>query len=173
MKIGITNLKGGVGKSTITQNLAVCFAHLGFKTVIVDTDTNQNSLAWFAARDKNLPTVNVVGVTESDALSKSVENLHQDYDILLIDGTPNPIPTYFILNEFSEHKKVHEGISSQIESSFDVPVLNTRINSRVAYTEVSIDGQGVFEYSDQKAKAEMVSLMQEALEIAKELQFME
>ncbi|MEL6972849.1 MAG: ParA family protein, partial [Bacteroidota bacterium] len=73
----------------------------------------------------------------------------------------------------SEHKKVHEGISSQIESSFDVPVLNTRINSRVAYTEVSIDGQGVFEYSDQKAKAEMVSLMQEALEIAKELQFME
>jgi chromosome partitioning protein len=89
MKIGITNLKGGVGKSTITQNLAVCFAHLGYKVVIVDTDTNQNSLAWYGARDEDLPNVNVVGVSESEALSKSIENLHQDYDIVLIDGTPN------------------------------------------------------------------------------------
>ena len=89
MKIGITNLKGGVGKSTITQNLAVCFAHQGYKTVIVDTDTNQNSLAWFGARDKDLPNINVVGVAESEALTKSIENLDQDYDIVLIDGTPN------------------------------------------------------------------------------------
>ena len=218
MKIGITNLKGGVGKSTITQNLAVCFAHLGFKTVIVDTDTNQNSLSWFGARDKDLPNVNVVGVSESEALNKSVDNLHQDYDIVLIDGTPNlskmatriilasdillipirpsaqdfrtmdeffkrfedanefgdtTIPAYFILNEFSEQKRVHEGISKQIESSFDVPVLKSKINSRVAYTEVSVLGQGVFEYSDPKAKSEMVSLTKEILEKAKELKLME
>ncbi|MBR9919545.1 MAG: AAA family ATPase [Bacteroidetes bacterium] len=217
MKIGITNLKGGVGKSTITQNLAVCFAHLGFKTVIVDTDTNQNSLSWFGARDKDLPNVNVVGVSESEALNKSVHNLHQDYDIVLIDGTPNlskmatriilasdillipirpsaqdfrtmdeffkryedakefrnTIPAFFILNEFSEQKRVHEGISKQIESSFDVPVLNSKINSRVAYTEVSVLGQGVFEYSDPKAKNEMVSLTKEILEKAKELKLME
>ena len=217
MKIGITNLKGGVGKSTITQNLAVCFAHLGFKTVIVDTDTNQNSLSWFGARDKDLPNVNVVGVSESEALNKSVDNLHQDCDIVLIDGTPNlskmatriilasdillipirpsaqdfrtmdeffkryedakefrnTIPAFFILNEFSEQKRVHDGISKQIESSFDVPVLNSKINSRVAYTEVSVLGQGVFEYSDPKAKSEMVSLTKEILEKAKELKLME
>ena len=60
-----------------------------------------------------------------------------------------------------------------IESSFDVPVLNSKINSRVAYTEVSIIGQGVFEHSDQKAKGEMVSLTKEVLEKAKELKLME
>jgi len=217
MKIGITNLKGGVGKSTITQNLAVCFAHLGFKTVIVDTDTNQNSLSWFGARDKDLPNINVVGVSESEALNKSVDNLHQDYDIVLIDGTPNlskmatriilasdillipirpsaqdfrtmdeffkryedakefrdTIPAFFILNEFSELKKVHEGISRQIESSFDVPVLNSKIGSRVAYTEVSLMGQGVFEHSDLKAKSEMANLTKEVLENAKKLKLME
>jgi len=206
MKIGITNLKGGVGKSTITQNLAVCFAHLGFKTVIVDTDINQNSLSWFGARDKDLPNINVV-----------VDNLHQDYDIVLIDGTPNlskmatriilvsdillipirpsaqdfrtmdeffkryedakefrnTIPAFFILNEFSELKKVHEGISKQIESSFDVPVLDSKIGSRVAYTEVSVMGQGVFEHSDPKAKTEMANLTKEILEKAKELKLME
>ncbi|MCB0517385.1 MAG: AAA family ATPase [Lewinellaceae bacterium] len=217
MIIGITSLKGGVGKSTITQNLAVCFAHLSYKVVVVDTDTNQNTLSWFGARDKDLPNINVVRVAESEALTKSIENLHQDYDIVLIDGTPSlskmatriilasdillipirpgaqdfrtmgeffkryedakefrdNIPAYFVLNEYSEHKKVHEGISKQIESSFEVPVLKSKINSRVAYTEASVTGQGVFEYSDPKAKSEMVNLIKEVLEMAKELNLME
>jgi len=217
MKIGITNLKGGVGKSTITQNLAVCFAHLGYKVVIVDTDTNQNSLAWYGARDEDLPNVNVVGVSESEALSKSIENLHQDYDIVLIDGTPNlskmatriilvsdillipirpsgqdfrtmdeffkrldeakafreNIPAYMVLNEFSNQKRVHEGIFSKIESSFEIPVLESKINSRVAYAEVSIIGKGVYEYSDTKAKKEIINLAHEILSEAKKLELME
>lgn len=217
MKIGITNLKGGVGKSTITQNLAVCFAHLGYKVVIVDTDTNQNSLAWYGARDEDLPNVNVVGVSESDALSKSIENLHQDYDIVLIDGTPNlskmatriilvsdilvipirpsgqdfrtmdeffkrldeakafreNIPSYMVMNEFSDQKRVHEGIFNKIESSFEIPVLESKINSRVAYAEVSIIGKGVYEYSDTKAKKEIINLAHEILSEAKKLELME
>ena len=217
LKIGITNLKGGVGKSTITQNLAVCFAHKGYKTAIIDTDTNQNSLAWYGARDKDLPDITVVGVTESEALTKSIDNLHKDYDIVLIDGTPNlskmatriiltsdlllipirpgaqdyrtmqefinryndakefrdEIPAYFILNEFTGAKKVHEGILQMIENSFEIPVLKTKINSRVAYTEVSIIGKGVFEYSDAKAKKEIASLSLEVLKKAKELNLLE
>ena len=89
MKIGITNLKGGVGKTTISQNLAVCFAHMGFKTCIVDTDTNQNSLAWCGVRDENLPNVTVVGATDAKALGKTVENMHRDYEVVIIDGTPS------------------------------------------------------------------------------------
>lgn len=217
MKIGITNLKGGVGKSTLTQNLAVCFAHLNFKVVIVDTDTNQNSLSWYGARDSELPNINVVGVSDSEALSKSIDNLHEDYDIVLIDGTPNlskmatrvilssdlllipirpsaqdfrtleefinryeeakafkgNIPAYLLINEFSKQKNVHTGILKSIESNFDIPVMKTKINSRVAYTEVSVIGRGVYEYSDAKAKNEMVNLTKEVLSLAKENNLME
>jgi chromosome partitioning protein len=217
LKIGITNLKGGVGKSTLTQNLAVCFAHLSYKVLVVDTDTNQNSLAWYAVRDKDLPNITAVGITESEALSKSIDNLHKDFDIVLIDGTPNlskmatriiltsdillipmragaqdfrtmeefinryndakefknEIPAYIILNEFSELKKVHEGIFKKIESSFGIPVLESKINSRVAYTEVSVIGKGVCEYTDPKAKKEIIDLTQEILTKAKELNLVE
>ena len=217
MKIGITNLKGGVGKSTITQNIAVCFAHLDYKVVIVDTGTNQNSLSWYGVRDNDLPNINVVGVTYSEALTKSINNLHRDYDIVLIDGTPNlskmvtriilssdillipirpgatdfrtmeefinryneakefkpVIPAYFVLNEFSSTKKVHEGIFEMIDGSFDIPILNSKINSRVAYAEVGVIGKGVYEYTDKKAKGEMINLTKEMLIKAKEHNLME
>src|SRR4051812_13766416 len=89
MKIGITNLKGGVGKTTLSINLAVCFAHMGYKVCIVDTDTNQNSLQWYGARDESLPKILVVGTTDPKALNKAVEGLHGQNEIIIIDGTPN------------------------------------------------------------------------------------
>jgi chromosome partitioning protein len=89
MIIGVTNLKGGVGKTTIAQNLAVCFAHMGFKTCIVDTDTNSNSLSWSAAREEELPSITVVGSTEPKAIGKMVRDMHKDYEVVVIDGTPS------------------------------------------------------------------------------------
>src|SRR5262245_46275342 len=89
MKIGITNLKGGVGKTTVSINLAVCFANMNYKVCIVDTDTNQNSLSWYGHRDEELPPVMVVGAADPRALNKAVNKLHADYDIVIMDGTPN------------------------------------------------------------------------------------
>lgn len=92
MRIGITNLKGGVGKTTLSINLAVCFAHMGFKVCIVDTDTNQNSMAWLRVREDDLPRVMVVGATDPLVLHKTVNQLHDDYEIVIMDGTPNLSP---------------------------------------------------------------------------------
>src|SRR4028119_2268806 len=89
MKIGITNLKGGVGKTTLSINLAVCFAHMGYKVCIVDTDTNQNSLQWYGAREEALPQVLAVGTTDPKALTKTVDTLNTQYDIIIMDGTPD------------------------------------------------------------------------------------
>ncbi len=89
MKIGITNLKGGVGKTTVSINLAVCLAHAGNKVCIVDTDVNQTSLKWYGARDNNLPEVSVLGAIDAKALNKAVDKLHETFDIVIIDGTPS------------------------------------------------------------------------------------
>jgi len=89
MIISITSLKGGVGKSTISQNLATCFANMGYKVAIVDTDTNASSVHWSGLRDEALPNIMVMGITEPDALRKNVKQLHNDFDIIIIDGTPS------------------------------------------------------------------------------------
>ena len=89
MIISVTNLKGGVGKSTIAQNLAVCFAHMEYKVCIIDTDTNQTSMKWVSFREEEMPNISVFGITEVGALAKNMTTLNKDYDIVLIDGTPS------------------------------------------------------------------------------------
>ena len=212
MIIGVSNLKGGVGKTTIAQNLAVCFAHMGFKTCIVDTDTNSNSLSWSAAREEDLPSITVVGSTESKAIGKMVRDMHKDYDVVVIDGTPSlsemttriilasdmlivpllpsahdlramslfferyeqakevkeEIPAFLVLNQYAPNIKVHRGMK-EAALGFGLAILTTTVNKRASYVETALEGRGVFESSDAKAKDEMINLTTEILEHAKTL----
>lgn len=215
MKIGITNLKGGVGKTTISINLAVCFAHMGYKVCVVDTDTNQTSLKWYGVRDSSLPEVAVLGATDAKALNKAVDKLHQDHDIILIDGTPSlsemttriilasdfliipirpgandfrtmdeflsrynqvkelkgNIPAYFLMNEFNHRVNVFKAVKETLCDHYGIPILNSAIRSRAAYVESALMGTGVYEHSDNLAKAEMVALTEEILKLSEEFNF--
>ena len=89
MIIAVTNLKGGVGKSTVAQNLAVCFAHAGKKVCILDTDLKQRtSMRWAGERAESLPPVIVSGVEEKQ-LTQQAEALKKIYDVIIIDGRPD------------------------------------------------------------------------------------
>ncbi len=209
MRIGITNLKGGVGKTTLTQNLAVCFAHMGYKTCIVDTDRNQNSVSWSGARDESLPQILVVGVTDPKAVNKTVDKLHEDNEIVLIDGTPSlsemttriilvsdlllipilpsahdvramgqfferyeqalefrdHIPAHFFINQYSDKYIIHRSIKEMLQQ-FEIGIMKTTFRERVSYLETAVEGMGVYEYSDKKAKKEVIEMTEEVLELA-------
>lgn len=89
MIVAITNLKGGVGKTTIATNLAVCLAHRGHQVCIVDTDLDQHSsMEWAGNREESHQRVPVYGVSEKQ-LNKEVEDLKKRFDFVIIDGTPH------------------------------------------------------------------------------------
>ena len=88
MRIAITNLKGGVGKTTVTTNLAVAFAHKGKRVCIVDTDLGQkSSMEWAGNRGEALLHIPVYGAM-SKQLNKEVAKLNEENDIVFIDCTP-------------------------------------------------------------------------------------
>ena len=88
MRIAITNLKGGVGKTTVTTNLAVAFALKGKRVCIVDTDLGQkSSMEWSGNRGESLQHIPVYGAM-SKQLNKEVAKLNEENDIVFIDGTP-------------------------------------------------------------------------------------
>jgi chromosome partitioning protein len=88
MVISITNLKGGVGKSTLSQNLAVAFANAGVKICLADTDSEQQtSVKWSSMRGDDLTSVPVYLITP-EKITEEILTLKSKFDIVLIDGTP-------------------------------------------------------------------------------------
>ncbi len=86
--LAISNLKGGVGKSTIAQNVAVHLAEKNLKICIADTDSEQKTSAkWASLRDSSLMSVPVYPIN-IDKVSQEILALKQKYDIVIVDGTP-------------------------------------------------------------------------------------
>ncbi|MEM9990308.1 MAG: ParA family protein [Bacteroidota bacterium] len=81
-------VKGGVGSSTTSVNLAVYFANKGYRTTILDCDINQSCKVFVEARSADLPEVRVVGMRDIKKLVRTVNSLKEQSDILLIDGSP-------------------------------------------------------------------------------------
>lgn len=149
MIISVTSLKGGVGKSTISQNLAVCFTHMGYRVAIIDTDTNASSIHWSGIRSEELPKITVMGITESNALRKNIKEIQDDYDIVIIDGTPSLsklVSTVLILGDivliptrpsgldiwatekFMEHFEQAKSLKEDIPAFFVLNEFNPKIN---------------------------------------------
>ena len=91
MIIAVTNLKGGVGKSTISRNLAVYFANQGEKVCIIDTDIEQRTTCdWRTRRAGDvLPQIDVFPMSSVDGLLNDIKT-HQNngYRVIIIDGVP-------------------------------------------------------------------------------------
>lgn len=86
--IAISNLKGGVGKSTLAQNVAVCLAQKGIPVCIADTDTEQKtSSKWASLRTTADLSVPVYGINP-DKVSQEILALKGKYEIVIVDGTP-------------------------------------------------------------------------------------
>lgn len=88
MIISVGGLKGGVSRSTTCIQLATYFSREGYKTIIIDTDTNQSCANWSGIRPDELPNVTVVGMLDNKQLSKNIKKIAEDYEIVILDGSP-------------------------------------------------------------------------------------
>lgn len=62
--IVVANPKGGVGKSTLSSNIAGYFARQGHAVMLGDVDRQQSSRLWLKLRPDNLPTIQSWDITE-------------------------------------------------------------------------------------------------------------
>ena len=72
--IVVANPKGGVGKSTLSTNLAGLYASRGEWVALADLDRQQSSRSWLELRPQTLPAIEF-WATNSDRLAKPPKGL--------------------------------------------------------------------------------------------------
>jgi hypothetical protein len=181
MKIAVVNTKGGVGKSTISIQVAAIYLHNKFNTVVEHfefDDENEDSKAFVNSKVMNRHTQSVAKTNLRDTIT----DILLDYEHLVLDVGANKTTTYFIdalidsgmmpkidlfiiplmdgENDALSAIKVYEQLKDE-DSSVKILFALNRINTnRDLYSQFNVflgDKRGVFNDSgliDQIAKEE-------------------
>ena len=84
--IAVCGLKGGVGKSTLSLNLAATLHRAGWKALIVDADSQATLRTWAAvaaeAGHDGPPVISV----DSKALDRDLKRVSGQYDVVVVDS---------------------------------------------------------------------------------------
>lgn len=82
--LGVTNAKGGSGKTTLAVHLARAIQKTGDTVLLLDTDPQGSAYAWQSKRteDGHVPVVHA----DRDNVEQAIEETQKDADVIVIDG---------------------------------------------------------------------------------------
>lgn len=85
MIYGLTNSKGGVGKTTIAVHLAAFLARKKRSVIFIDADPQQSASAWIKELNGTI-VLEPMGDAEPETIFRRVAKLAADADDVVIDG---------------------------------------------------------------------------------------
>jgi chromosome partitioning protein len=91
MVITVGNTKGGVGKSTISANLAAAGLCKGMKVLLIDADPQGSTMSWRTVREAdNIQAMQICTPT----IHKDIERFSGGYDLTVIDAGGRDAKTF-------------------------------------------------------------------------------
>ena len=84
--ISLLNQKGGVGKTTLSTNIAMSLKEQDKKVLLVDSDPQGSLRDWNEANEGKL--ISVIGL-DRETLAQDIEAVKNGYDYIIIDCAPS------------------------------------------------------------------------------------
>ena len=144
--ISIINNKGGVGKTTITQNLGICMARKGYKTAVIDFDAQANlsySIKHTLNKDLGSLLLKKTPITLEDFSVTEYKNLYilpNDKDInSALFARMNPADQLFALKNILKDLDTFDFIFIDTAPNLDTPTFNALIASNHVLIPVEYD----------------------------------
>jgi len=146
MRRVIFNQKGGVGKSTITCNLAAISALEGKRTLVVDLDVQGNSTQYLLGRKEPLSDKTIAHFFK-ECLSLSLFGGNNPYSGLEPAIHETPFPNLFVIPSHPEL----EPLQSRLESRFKIFKLREALEKLQGFDNIYIDTPPVLNFYSQSA----------------------
>lgn len=96
-RISILNFKGGVGKSSLTENLSYALALRGRRVLVVDCDRQHNSSTTLLGTDAEPPTLTQVIKKEVD-IRQAIRPARERLDVLPSDTNLDTASSYLLIH---------------------------------------------------------------------------
>jgi chromosome partitioning protein len=144
MRRVIFNQKGGVGKSTITCNLAAISADKGKKTLVIDLDVQGNSTQYILGH-KIAESEKTIAHFFKDSLGISLFGGEKAGLESIVHETP--FPNLFVIPSHPEL----EALQSRLESRYKIFKLKEALEKLEGFDEVYIDTPPILNFYSQSA----------------------
>lgn len=136
MRRVVFNQKGGVGKSSITVNLAAISASKGFRTLVVDLDPQCNSTQYLLGGSVETAGATVMNFFEQALMFRIKGTAAQEY------VTPTPFEN---LDVISSHPQLGD-LHAKLEAKHKIYKLRDALDSLPDYDYVYIDTPPAFNF---------------------------
>ncbi len=120
--LALYNLKGGVGKTTASINLAYLSAKEGYKTLIWDLDPQGSSSFFLGVKATVKNEAKKLFNNELSVLDTVQETAYENLSIIPSDLSARHAD--ILLNEFKQSKKKLASMIALLENAFDIVILD-------------------------------------------------
>ncbi|MCX8038244.1 MAG: ParA family protein [Candidatus Sumerlaeia bacterium] len=122
--IGITNQKGGVGKTTTAINLTACLAAAGRRALLVDMDPQGNATSGLGVVKASITTSIYDVLLDGVEISRALYPCGLD-NMFLVPSTPQLFGADIELLEFADKERRLQNALASIDDRFDYVIIDS------------------------------------------------